>query len=334
MAAGYTLHALSRDPLPKTIYGLALNAAAYGQAYRVDPSTGAATALGTPYHSGSFAAGPDGCYAKANHQYAYSGSNDITYDQGVVSATNQTNGNLPIAQAAVLNDASSSPTDYEVTERRRNVHPRRPDLLAGPAAGHAVRRRHRPPAHQAKGDFTEFLTGPVFDTGTNANDYNLYLMNISSGATTKIATLARALHGLSDFIQPPPYFVVSGIPSAVTAGARSALTVTAFNGDGTVNTGYAGTVHFASTDPNALLPADAAPVNGVGSFNATLAMAGAQSITATDIIDPALAITQAAIIVQPGLIARHVVSHTSPAGGDRAGNPPSRSRPRTCAATS
>lgn len=74
--------------------------------------------------------------------------------------------------------------------------------------------------------------------------------------------------------------VTSG--STVTAGAASSITVTALDAYGNVATGYAGTVHFTSTDSAATLPADSAPAGGSGIFSATLKTVGAQTITATD----------------------------------------------------
>src|SRR5207302_5177873 len=50
-----------------------------------------------------------------------------------------------------------------------------------------------------------------------------------------------------------PSFTITG-PSGVTAGAAGSFTLTALNADGTLNTGYSGAVHFASTDPLAVLP--------------------------------------------------------------------------------
>ncbi len=62
-------------------------------------------------------------------------------------------------------------------------------------------------------------------------------------------------------------------PASTTAGARINVTVTALDAYGNVDTGYAGTVHFTSTDAAATLPADATLVPGTGTrtFSATLA---------------------------------------------------------------
>jgi hypothetical protein len=78
---------------------------------------------------------------------------------------------------------------------------------------------------------------------------------------------------------------VNGFPSSITAGTAGIFTVTAKYADGSVDNNYTGTVHFTSSDPQAVLPADytfTADDAGVHSFSATLTTAGAQSITATD----------------------------------------------------
>lgn len=49
---------------------------------------------------------------------------------------------------------------------------------------------------------------------------------------------------------------VGGISSSVAGGTKSSVTVTAKDATNTTATGYRGTVHFTSSDPNALLPAD------------------------------------------------------------------------------
>ena len=78
-----------------------------------------------------------------------------------------------------------------------------------------------------------------------------------------------------------PHFVVSA-PSSATAGTPFSFTVTALNEFGNTATGYGGTVHFTSSDGQAVLPADSKLSNGVGTFAATLKTAGDQTITATD----------------------------------------------------
>jgi hypothetical protein len=74
-------------------------------------------------------------------------------------------------------------------------------------------------------------------------------------------------------------------PAGVTAGAASAVTVTALNADGTTATDYVGAVHFTSSDGRAVLPTDytfTAADQGSHRFAVTLLTAGTQSITASD----------------------------------------------------
>jgi hypothetical protein len=115
-------------------------------------------------------------------------------------------------------------------------------------------------------DSTNFpTTAGAFQTAFPGNG------NVSAGFVAKFAAT--------------PSFAVSGFPSPVTAGTAGSFTVTALNADGTVNTGYTGTVTFSSSDPQALLPANytfTAADQGVHTFTATLTTAGSQSITAAD----------------------------------------------------
>src|SRR5262249_32705885 len=64
-------------------------------------------------------------------------------------------------------------------------------------------------------------------------------------------------------------------------------------------TGYTGTVHFASGDPRATLPANSTLTNGTGTFTVTLRTTGAETITATDTADTSKTGTNAPINVTP-----------------------------------
>jgi hypothetical protein len=81
-----------------------------------------------------------------------------------------------------------------------------------------------------------------------------------------------------------PMLSVSGVPSPDTAGQLESITVTATD-SGHVLTGYAGTVHFSSSDPQAMLPADYTfnPIDqGTHTFTVDLKTAGVQSILVSD----------------------------------------------------
>src|SRR5439155_1535797 len=82
--------------------------------------------------------------------------------------------------------------------------------------------------------------------------------------------------------------------TSTTAGTAFNVTVTAQDGKGNTDPTYTGTVHFTSTDSQAVLPANytftttatappgTTPDNGVHTFSVTLKTAGSQTITATD----------------------------------------------------
>jgi hypothetical protein len=108
-------------------------------------------------------------------------------------------------------------------------------------------------------------------------------------------------------------FVVSTSPSTVTAGGSTTVTVTAYDAYGNVATGYSGTVHFTSSDPQAVLPANATLTNGTGTFSATLKKAGSQTITATDTVNSSVT-GAAAVTVTPAAASYLVVAgYPSPA---------------------
>jgi hypothetical protein len=82
-------------------------------------------------------------------------------------------------------------------------------------------------------------------------------------------------------------FSVTTSASTVTAGTAFDVTVTAQDSNGNKVTGYTGTIHFTSSDPNAILPADYTFTSsdaGVHTFSlgVTLKKAGSQTVTATD----------------------------------------------------
>jgi hypothetical protein len=115
-------------------------------------------------------------------------------------------------------------------------------------------------------------------------------------------------------LPPSPSFAVAGYPSPTTAGVAHTFTVTALNADGTVNTGYTGTVHFTSSDPQAVLPADytfTAADQGMHTFTVPLKTAGSRSITAFDTATGSIAGTESGIVVQPGAATHFSISGPS-----------------------
>ena len=81
------------------------------------------------------------------------------------------------------------------------------------------------------------------------------------------------------------HFAVSA-PATATQDIGFGFTVKAEDQFNNVATGYAGSVHFTSSDVGAStkLPGNAALVAGVGSFSATLSTLGSQTVVATDTV--------------------------------------------------
>jgi uncharacterized repeat protein (TIGR03803 family) len=116
-----------------------------------------------------------------------------------------------------------------------------------------------------------------------------------------------------------PAFQISGFPATTSAGTAQTFTVTVQNADGTTDTGYTGTIHFTSTDPQAVLPADYTFTSadaGVHTFTVTLKTAGTQAIIATDSANSFIA-GSATSTVTPAAASRLVITgpSTVTAGG-------------------
>jgi hypothetical protein len=104
-------------------------------------------------------------------------------------------------------------------------------------------------------------------------------------------------------------FQVSGFPSPATAGGAHTVTVTALDNAGNVLTGYTGTMHFSSSDHQAVLPADyifTAGDHGTHAFAVTLETVGTQSLTASD-TDGTVTGSQVGIAVNPAAASAFVV---------------------------
>jgi uncharacterized repeat protein (TIGR03803 family) len=109
----------------------------------------------------------------------------------------------------------------------------------------------------------------------------------------------------------PATFSVTGFPSPTTAGVAGPVTVTALDANGNVVPSYTGTVHFSSSDPQAVLPANytfTAADQGVHTFSARLKTAGSQSLTATDTASSSTVGSDTSITVNPAAPAKLILS--------------------------
>jgi hypothetical protein len=125
----------------------------------------------------------------------------------------------------------------------------------------------------------------------NDNGAHVFAATLKTAGTQSITAtdvdtgIAGTQDGIVVNAAPAVKFDVSGFPSPATAGTSGSFAVTALDNYGNTVTGYAGTVHFSSSDATATLPGDylfTSTDNGTHTFDATLFKAGTQSITATD----------------------------------------------------
>lgn len=107
-------------------------------------------------------------------------------------------------------------------------------------------------------------------------------------------------------------FVVTTSAPTITAGTALSIGVRAIDVSGATVSNYRGTVHFTSSDPQAVLPKDATLSNGTGTFSVTLKTSGGQGIVATDTLNFML-VGSVPVTVNPGPAAQLSVSANSAA---------------------
>ena len=113
------------------------------------------------------------------------------------------------------------------------------------------------------------------------------LKTIANTTITATDTAAASLTGNSSTISvvsnAVTHILIAALGAATTRASIS-LEVKALDAANNISAGYAGKVHFTSTDGKAILPTDAALPSGIGNLSATLETAGNQTITATDTV--------------------------------------------------
>jgi hypothetical protein len=147
-------------------------------------------------------------------------------------------------------------------------------------------------------DDTHAILPPDYTFTTADNGSHLFIVTLETAGMRAIRatdTSNTALTGLATGLDVAPAeasrLVVSGYPTAAARGTPSQFTVTLYDAYGNVDTNYAGTLHFTSDDPLALLPADwtfTAADAGSRTFAATLRTAGMHTLKATDTRNPDL----------------------------------------------
>jgi hypothetical protein len=142
---------------------------------------------------------------------------------------------------------------------------------------------------------------PANTTLTNGTrNLSATLKTAGNQTITGTDTITPSITGTSLSIAVSPaaatHFFVSA-PASATAGTAFFFTLTAADQFNNTATGYGGTVHFTSSDGQAVLPANSTLTHGVGTFSATLKTAGLQTITATDTVSSGVTGTSNSIAV-------------------------------------
>ena len=124
---------------------------------------------------------------------------------------------------------------------------------------------------------------------------------------TLIAGITGSQTNILVNLDPVLTLSVAGVGSPRTAGVASNLTVTVHDTFGNIATTYTGTVHFTSTDAQAVLPANYTFVGGdagvrVFTSGVTLKTAGTRSVIATDTLLAGITGSQTSIIVNPAAV--------------------------------
>ena len=118
-----------------------------------------------------------------------------------------------------------------------------------------------------------------------------------SGAHTVTATYSSktASSSLSVSAGPAVRLTVTGL-NDIQPGLTQNASVTAYDSYSNVASGYGGTVHLTSTDPEAVLGADAQLSAGQRAFSVQLWTTRAQTVTATDTVNSSLTASQTVTI--------------------------------------
>ena len=144
-----------------------------------------------------------------------------------------------------------------------------------------------------------------------AGTFTATLTTSGNQMLTAVDQVASTLSGVSGAINAgaaaTTHFAVSA-PGAATAGTSINVTVVAEDQYNNQATSYTGTVLFLSSDSLATVPPHSTLSSGAGTFGATLAIVGSQTLTAVDAGNNSLTGASNAITVSAGQATHFVVS--------------------------
>ena len=170
-------------------------------------------------------------------------------------------------------------------------------LLASFADAHELASTHAP--------FTAYLIYHDVVWGSSSGG-NSYLKPVAYLSRAQAAALILRVKNVT--FQPVQglHLSLTGIDNPSTAGVASNVLVRVLDEDNMVATGYRGTIHFTSTDPAAVLPANytfTAADAGAHTFlgGVTLKTAGSRTVTATDTVTASITGSQTVTVLAGAL---------------------------------
>ncbi len=142
------------------------------------------------------------------------------------------------------------------------------------------------------------------DNGVHS--FSVVPLTLGSGESlTATDTLTASISGSQSgitVVSPATHLAITASPGA-TAGQSFTVTVTALSASGRPDASFLDTIHFASSDPRANLPADypfQAQDGGSHTFTVVLDLAGISSLAVSDTTRPALPGASASVTVKAG----------------------------------
>jgi hypothetical protein len=259
---------------------------------------------------GSVASGYSGTvrFTSSDPSATLPANSTLTNGTGTFSATFKTAGNQTITATDTTNGTITGISGtVSVTLPATHFNISAPSMAtAGTAVSFTVT------ARAADGSVASGYSGTVRFTSSDPSATLPANSTLTNGRGTFSATFKTtgnqtikatngSISGVSSTISvsPPPatHYSVSA-PSMATAGTAISFTVTALGANGSVASGYSGTVRFTSADQKAVLPKNSKLTKGTGKFTATLKTTGNQTITATDTVSTGITGTSGRISVR------------------------------------
>jgi len=238
-----------------------------------------------------------------------SGANPVLSDQGQVTAGSRTYSFYPGIDInssgqigmSYMRSGTNNATDF----MSMYVTGRVPSDLAGTMEASAP-----VPAGAGKANYSDFIGGRAGDlSGINIDPVDGSFWAVNEYANKE----ANANWGtaIANFTPSGTTHLVVSAPSSATAGSAISFTVTAKDASNNTVPLYGGTVHFTSTDGQAVLPADYTFQNlnpGFVTLSATLKTTGSQTITATDTTNTSITGTSNSVTVSAANATHYTVS--------------------------